>query len=344
MSWHFLSFLSNDVGFDLGTCNTLVYVKGMGIVLDEPSVVAVEAEQGKVIAIGSEAKEMLGRTPSSIRTVRPMKDGVIADFQMAEAMLREFIKRVIRKKFLIKPRIVMSVPSGITEVEKRAVIDSAEGAGAREVYLVKEPMAAAVGVGIPIDEPCGNMIIDIGGGTSEIAVIALSDIVDNTSIRIAGDEMNEAVLQYMKKEHNLLIGEQTAEKVKLEIGNAYPPESRLEMDVKGQDLLNGLPRTVRITSDQIREALSQTIDAIMGAIMEAFEKTPPELASDILDRGIILTGGGSLLRGLDRKIQEKTKLHVHLVDDPLTCVVRGAGKIINDLDRYSNLLLKENKF
>ena len=344
MAWGFLSFFSNDIGFDLGTANTLVYVKGLGIVLDEPSVVAISTEDSKVIAIGGEAKEMLGRTPASIRTVRPMKDGVIADFQMAEEMLREFIKRVIRKRFLIKPRIVMSVPSGITEVEKRAVVDSAEGAGAREVYLVKEPMAAAVGVGIPIDEPCGNMIIDIGGGTSEIAIIALSDIVDNKSIRIAGDEMNEAIIQYMKKEHNLLIGEQTSERVKIEIGNAYPQEKQMEMDVKGRDLISGLPRTVAVTSDQIRKALSEPVEAIMRAIMEAFEKTPPELASDILDRGIILTGGGSLLKGLDRKIQEETKLHVHLVDEPLTCVVRGAGKIINNLERYSGLLIKEKKF
>jgi len=344
MSRSIFGFLSNDIGIDLGTANTLIYVKGAGIVLDEPSVVATTAEDNKIIAIGREAKEMLGRAPATIRTIRPMKDGVIADFRAAEEMLKEFIRRVIHKKFLIKPRILISVPLGITEVEKRAITDAAEGAGAREVLLVKEAIASAVGVGLPIEEPSGNMIIDIGGGTSEIAVIALSGIVSHTSIRIAGDEMDESIIQYMKKKYNLLIGEQTAERVKLEIGSAYPLEKELEMDIKGRDLLSGLPKIVRVSSVEIREALSEPIGAIMQAIRDAFEKTPPELASDILDRGIILTGGGSMLRNLDRAISEQTNLHVHLVDDPLTCVVRGTGKILDNFSKYSHLLLKEKRF
>jgi rod shape-determining protein MreB len=336
--------LSNDIGIDLGTANTLVFVKGRGIILNEPSVVAVENDSNKVIAIGNDAKEMLGRTPGHIRAVRPLKDGVIADFTMTEEMLREFIRRVIRKRFLIKPRIVISVPSGITEVERRAVTESAENAGARDVYLVNEPMAAAIGVGIPVEEPRGNMIIDIGGGTSEIAVIALSGIVNNTSIRIAGDEMNEAIISYLKKKYSLAIGENTAEQVKIKIGSAYKlPGGEEFMDVKGRDVVDGLPKTLRISSAEIREALDEPVRLIMQALRSALEQTPPELASDIVDRGIVMTGGGSLLRGFDQRIRAETNLPVYVVDDPLTCVVMGSGRIINDTEKYSKLLARERK-
>ncbi len=341
--WRHITFLANDIGIDLGTANTLVWLKGVGIVLNEPSVVAVEAETERIVAIGREAKEMLGRTPGHIKAVRPLKDGVIADFEMTEQMLRAFIRKVIKTRFLVKPRVVISVPSGITEVERRAVSDSAENAGAREVYIINEPMAAAIGIGIPIEEPRGNMVIDIGGGTSEIAVISLSGIVNNTSIRIAGDEMDEAIISYLKRKYNLLIGEQTAERVKETIGSAYPLDEELEMDVKGRDLVDGLPKTVRVTSEEIREALEEPVAAIMQAIHEALEQTPPELAADIVDRGIVMTGGGSLLRGLDKKIREETGLPVFVVDDPLTCVVKGTGKILADFPRYAKILQRERR-
>jgi rod shape-determining protein MreB and related proteins len=339
----YLSFLTNDIGIDLGTANTLIWLKNVGIVLDEPSVVAIETESKKIVAIGSEAKEMLGRTPAHITAIRPLKDGVIADFDMTMQMLRAFIRKVIKTRFLVKPRVVISVPSGITEVERRAVSDSAENAGAREIHIINEPMAAAIGVGIPIEEPRGNMIIDIGGGTSEIAVISLSGIVNNTSIRIAGDEMNDAIVNYHKRKYNLLIGELTAEKVKIEIGSAFELTPELKMDVKGRDLVEGLPKTVPITSVEIREALDEPLTAIMQAIHEALEHTRPELAADIVDRGIVMTGGGSMLRSFDKRVRKETKLPVFLVEDPLTCVVRGTGKIIADFPRYSHLLLREKK-
>ncbi len=339
----FFNMLTNDIGIDLGTANTLIWIKGVGVVLAEPSVVAVENETEKIVAIGSEAKEMLGRTPGHIRTVRPLKDGVIADFDMTEQMLRAFIRKIIKTRFLVKPRIVISVPSGITEVERRAVSESAENAGAREVYLINEPMAAAIGVGIPVEQARGNMIIDIGGGTSEIAVISLSGIVNNTSIRIAGDEMNEAIIAYLKKKYNLLIGEQTAEFVKTEIGSAFPLDEELKMEVKGRDLIDGLPKIVEISSVEIRESLEEPISAIMQAIHEALEKTPPELAADIVDRGIVMTGGGSLLRKLDEKIRKETGLPVFVVEDPLTCVVRGTGKIIAEFQKYAKILQRERK-
>lgn len=336
--------LSNDIGIDLGTANTLVFVKGRGIILNEPSVVAVENATGKIIAIGHDAREMLGRTPGHIRAVRPLKDGVIADFTMTAEMLREFIRRVIRKRFLIKPRIVISVPSGITEVERRAVTESAENAGARDVFLVNEPMAAAIGVGIPVEEPRGNMIVDIGGGTSEIAVIALSGIVNNTSIRIAGDEMDTAIMNYIKKKYNLAIGENTSEWVKREVGSAYPlPGGEEFVDVKGRDVVDGLPKTLKISSEEIRDGLDEPVRLIMQALRHALEATPPELASDIVDRGIVLTGGGCLLRGLDQRIREETNLPVYVVDDPLTCVAMGTGKIINDMGKYGRLLAREKK-
>ncbi|HEY5599718.1 MAG TPA: rod shape-determining protein, partial [Candidatus Manganitrophaceae bacterium] len=286
----FFDLISNDIGIDLGTANTLVFVRGVGIVLNEPSVVAVDTSTKKVLAIGAAAKEMVGRTPGEIAAIRPLKDGVIADFEITERLLSDFIKRVVRHKYLMKPRIVISVPSGITEVEKRAVRDSAENAGAREVYLIQEPMAAAIGVGLPVDRPTGSMIIDIGGGTSEIAVIALNGIVNNTSIRIAGDEMNEAIVLYLKKNYNLLIGELSAEDIKIKIGSAFPLEKEESMEIKGRDLVAGVPKTLKISSVQIREALSEPVNAIVEAVRQALERTPPELAADILDRGIILTG------------------------------------------------------
>jgi len=335
--------VSSDIGIDLGTANTLVFVRGQGIVLNEPSVVAIEKATGKVLAVGSAAKEMLGRTPGEIAAIRPLKDGVIADFEISEKLLSDFIRRVIRHRYLMKPRIVISVPSGITEVEKRAVRDSAENAGAREVYLLQEPMAAAIGVGLPVDQPSGIMIIDIGGGTSEIAVIALNGIVNNISIRIAGDEMNEAIIMYLKKNYNLLIGELTAEEIKMTIGSAFPLEKETSMEIKGRDLVAGVPKNLKLSSVQVREALVEPIDRIVEAVRQSLEKTPPELASDILDRGIILTGGGALLRGLERRLRQETNLPVNVADDPLTCVVRGTGKVLENMHMYSKILIKSRR-
>ena len=335
--------LSNDIGIDLGTANTLVYVKGQGIVLNEPSVVAIEKSTGKVLAIGSAAKEMMGRTPGGIEAIRPLKDGVIADFEISERLIADFIRRVVKHKFLMKPRVVVSVPSGITEVEKRAVRDSAENAGAREVYLLQEPMAAAIGVGLPVDQPSGSMIIDIGGGTSEIAVIALNGIVNDTSIRVAGDEFNDAIIMYLKKNYNLLIGELTAEEIKIRIGSAFPLDKELSMEIKGRDLVAGVPKNLKLSSVQVREALTETIDIIVEAVRQALERTPPELASDILERGIILTGGGALLRGLDKRLRQETNLPVNVADDPLSCVARGTGKVLSDFPGYAKVLEKSRR-
>ena len=335
--------ISNDIGIDLGTANTLVFVRGEGIVLNEPSVVAIEVATKKVLAIGKAAKEMVGRTPGGMAAIRPMKDGVIADFEIAERLLSDFIKRVVKHRYLMKPRIVISVPSGITEVEKRAVRDSAENAGAREVYLIQEPMAAAIGVGLQVEAPSGNMIIDIGGGTSEIAVIALNGIVNNTSIRIAGDEMDEAIMLYLKKNFNLLIGERTAEDIKIKIGSAFELEKEESMEIKGRDLVNGVPKTMKVSSVQIREALKEPVEAIIEAVKQALERTPPELAADILDKGIIMTGGGALLKGLDKRLREEANLPVNVADDPLTCVVRGTGKVLEDMNHYSKVLMKSKR-
>lgn len=337
------SRFSNDIGIDLGTANTLVFVRGQGIVLNEPSVVAVEVSTGKILAIGSEARRMLGRTPGEITAIRPLKDGVIADFEITERLLSDFIRRVVRHKFLMKPRVVICVPSGITEVEKRAVRDSAENAGARDVYLIQEPMAAAIGVGLPVDQPSGIMIIDIGGGTSEIAVIALSGIVNNTSIRIAGDEMNEAIVTYAKKNFNLLIGELTAEEIKIKIGSAFELEREDTIEIKGRDLVAGVPKNIKITSTQIREALSEPISSIIDAVRLSLEQTPPELASDILDRGIVLTGGGALLRGLDKRIRQETNLPVIVADDPLTCVARGTGYVLENMQKFEKVLMRSRR-
>jgi len=335
--------LSNDIGIDLGTANTLVYVRNQGIVLNEPSVVAIEKSTGKVLAIGSAAKEMIGRTPGSIAAIRPLKDGVITDFENSEKLIADFIRRVVKHKYLMKPRVVICVPSGITEVEKRAVRDSAENAGAREVYLLQEPMAAAIGVGLPVEQPSGSMVIDIGGGTSEIAVIALNGIVNDTSIRVAGDELNEAIIQFLKKNYNMLIGELTAEHIKINIGSAFQMEKELSMEIKGRDLVAGVPKNLKLSSVQVREALAETIDIIIEAVRQAVERTPPELLSDILERGIILTGGGALLRGLDKCLRQETNLPVIVAEDPLTCVVRGTGKVLENFTHFSKVLERSRK-
>ena len=333
------NFLTNDVAIDLGTANTLVFVKGSGIVLNEPSVVSIDAHNKKVYAVGLEAKAMLGKTPDHITAIRPMKDGVIADFQITELMLREFIRKSQKKRIFIRPRIVIAVPSGITEVEKRAVRDSAEHAGAREVFLIAEPIAAAIGVGLPVDKPSGNMIIDIGGGTTEIAVIALDGIVANSSIRVGGDELDEAIVSYVKRRYNLLIGEQTAEQIKIKIGAASRLDPPLDMEVKGRDLVAGIPKNLKLTSEEIREAISEPISQIVEALKNALEQTPPELAADIVDRGIVMTGGGALLRGLDTLLKEETNLPINVVDDPLLCVVLGAGKVLDNIHLYDRILM-----
>lgn len=341
-----LGWFSNDLAIDLGTANTLVYAKGKGIVVSEPSVVAVTKNgrgPDKVRAVGREAKEMVGRTPGNIVAIRPMKDGVIADFEIAEAMLRYFIMRVHNRSKLVRPRIVVAVPSGITEVEKRAVRDSAKHAGAREVFLVAEPMAAAIGVGLPVDQPSGNMIIDIGGGTSEIAVIALNGIVCDTSIRVGGDELDEAIVNYVKKNHNLLIGDQTAENIKKTIGSAHKFDEEREMEVKGLYQVSGVPKTIKVSSVEIREALQEPIQQICDALKHSLEQTPPELAADIKDRGIVLTGGGALLRGLPELLREQTDLPINLMDDPLFCVVLGTGKILDDFEKYRPVIMPSGR-
>lgn len=327
---YILGLFSNDMGIDLGTATTLVYVKGEGVVLREPSVVAIRKTTGRVEAVGDEAKRMLGRTPGNIVAIRPMKDGVIADFEVTEAMLRYFIRKVHHRRVLRRPRLVIAIPSGITEVEKRAVKDSAERAGAREVSLVEEPIAAAIGVGLPIQEPIGNMIIDIGGGTTEIAVISLAGSVFSKSIRIGGDEMDDAVIEYLKKTYNLMIGERTAEDIKIKIGSAYPLAEESSLEVKGRDLLIGLPKSVTITSEEIRESLQEPLRAILEATKIALERTPPELAADLIEHGIVLAGGGSLLRGLDKLISEETGLPVYIADDPLTAVAQGTGMVLDN--------------
>ena len=336
----FLSgLLSSDIGIDLGTANILIFVRGEGIVINEPSIVAVETKTRRVIAVGHQAKEMVGRTPGEIVTVRPLREGVIADFEMTEEMLRILLKRVIKNRFLVRPRIVIGVPSGITEVEKRAVRLSAERVNAREVFLISEPMAGAIGVGINVHEPVGSMIIDIGGGTSEIAVIALSGVVNGaTSIRVGGDKMDDAIIQYLKKNYNILIGERTAEDIKKEIGSACELDEELEMQIKGRDLVAAIPRTIAVSSVEIREALAEPLNAITDAVMLSLERTPPEVAADILDRGITLTGGGALLRGLDKRIKKETNLPVHVAEDPLTCVVRGTGLVLDNISAYRKVL------
>jgi rod shape-determining protein MreB len=327
-----LGMFSTDLAMDLGTANTLVFVKGKGIVLREPSVVAVHAESKKVLAVGNEAKKMLGRTPGSIVALRPMRDGVIANFEYTEAMIRHFMQKVHNRKGLIKPKVIIAVPSGITQVEKRAVRDSALSAGARVVYLVEEPMAAAIGVGLPIDSPTGNMILDIGGGTTEVAIISLSGVVYSNSVRVAGDELDEAIINYIKRKYNLLIGERMAEDIKMSIGSAYPMEEEKTMEVKGRDLVAGIPRTLLIRDEEIREALSEVVDVITDTVKTALERIPPELAADIVDRGIVLAGGGALIRGLDRLLREQTGLPIIVAEDPLSAVALGVGRTLEEAE------------
>jgi rod shape-determining protein MreB len=329
-----------DIAIDLGTANTLIEMKGEGLVINEPSVVAIDRESRKVRAVGLEAKRMVGRTPEGIIAVRPMRDGVIADVDMADLMLRHFLERVLKRRglFRVKPQVVIGVPSGITEMEKRAVRAAVMGAGARSVALISEPMAAAIGVGLPVTSPKGSMVVNVGGGTSEIGVIALSGIVADASIRVAGNELDEAIMGYVRKSRNLLIGEATAESVKIQIGSAYPLGDEREMDVTGRDLVNGIPKTVRVHSEEIRECIQEPVHAIVAAVRRALEVTPPELASDILDAGIVMTGGGAQLRGLGRLLERETGLSIHLDEQPLTCVVRGAARVLEDMRTYGGVL------
>jgi rod shape-determining protein MreB len=334
-----LSFLSSDLAIDLGTANTLVYAKNKGIVVSEPSIVAVNKVTGKVEAVGKDAKEMLGRTPGNIVAIRPMKDGVIADFEITEKMLSHFIRKAHNRNTFVRPRIIIGIPSEVTQVEKRAVKDSALKAKASEVYLVDQAMAAAIGAGLPITEPSGNMVVDIGGGTTDIAVISLAGIVYSKSVRVAGNEMDEAIIQYIKKKYNLLIGERTAEQIKLELGSAFPLDEPITMEIKGRDLIEGIPKTLTITDAEIREALAEPISIIVNAVRVALERTPPELSADIVDRGIVLTGGGSLLKNLDKLLREETSLPVSVAEDPLSSVVLGTGKMLSDFDLLRKISL-----
>lgn len=339
-----LGLFSRDMGIDLGTANSLVYLKGKGIVLKEPSVVAIQKDSGQVLAVGDEAKRMIGRTPGNIVAIRPMKDGVIADFDVTQSMIKYFIKKALRgKTFMVHPRVVVSVPSGVTAVEERAVKEASIQAGAREAYLIEEPMAAAIGAGLPVHEPTGNMVVDIGGGTTEVAVISLGGIVTSRSIRIAGDEMDEAITQHVKKAYSLMIGERSAEEIKIEIATAYPPENSEVMDIRGRDLVTGLPKTVQISSEEVFKALSEPVAAILDAIRATLEVTPPELAADIMDRGIMMAGGGSLLRGLDRLVSENTGMPVHMADDPLLAVAYGTGKVLENIDMLKKVLVAPKK-
>jgi rod shape-determining protein MreB and related proteins len=337
----FGNFFSNDIGIDLGTANTLVYVKDRGIVLREPSVVAVNAGTREVLAVGDDAKRMLGRTPGNIIAIRPLKDGVIADFETTEAMLSYFIRKIHNRRSRPKPRVVVAVPSGITEVEKRAVKESAQRAGAKEVYLIEEPMAAAIGVGMPVQEASGNMIVDIGGGTTEVALISFSGIVYSKSVRVAGDELDEAIVNYLKRAYNLMIGERTAEDIKIRLGSAYPLEKETSLEVKGRDLVAGLPKTIKITSQEIRDSMSEPLNTIVDSVRTALESCPPELAADLVDRGMVLAGGGALLRGLDKLLQDETGLPVHVAEDPLSAVAEGTGKVLAEIEFLRKVASRE---
>ncbi len=333
------NIFSRDLGIDLGTANTLVHVRGKGIVIREPSVVAIRTDNKQVLAVGEEAKRMIGRTPGNIIAIRPMKDGVIADFDVTQNMLKYFIKKSISRVFPFHPRVVICVPSGVTEVEKRAVEEATRQAGAKEAYLVEEPMAAAIGAGLPVHEPTGSMIVDIGGGTSEVAIISLGGIVTSMSLRVGGNKLDDAIIFYIKKEYNLMIGERTSEEIKITIGSAYPKEEELSMDIRGRDLVTGLPKTLKITSAEIMEALREPINSIVEAIKLTLEKTPPELAADIMDKGIMLTGGGALLDGMDKLVHQETGMPVHIADNPLDCVVLGAGKVVEELETLKRIAI-----
>jgi rod shape-determining protein MreB and related proteins len=338
-----MSFFVKDIGIDLGTANTLVYVKGKGIVLREPSVVAINRKTNTILAVGDSAKSMIGRTPGDIVAIRPMKDGVIADFEITQSMLKYFIHKAIAGNSFGKPRVVICVPSGVTEVEKRAVEEATLQAGAKEAYLIEEPMAAAIGANLPVDEPTGSMVVDIGGGTSEVAVISLGGIVTSKSLRIAGDEFDEAIMHFIKKEYNLMIGERTAEEIKLTIGSAYPKPRDESYEVRGRDLVTGLPKTITVTSLEIMEALREPVNAIIDAIKFTLEKTPPELSSDIMDKGIMLTGGGALLSGLDKLVMKETGIMVHIAESPLDCVAIGAGKVLEEIETLKKVLITPKK-
>lgn len=337
-----LGFFSNDLAIDLGTANTLVYVKGRGIICNEPSVVVLRRDNKRPVAVGVEAKEMLGKTPSNIIAIRPMKDGVIADFDATEEMLKYFITKAHNRKSFVSPRVIIGVPSGITQVEQRAVKDAANASGAREVYLVEEPMAAAVGVGLPVGEPVGNMIVDIGGGTTDVAVISIEGIVYSKAVRVGGDKMDEAIIAYIKRKYNLMIGERTAELIKIELGSAHPTTKLQPIEVKGRDIISGIPKTIQVVEEEIREALQESIAIILDTIKVTLENTPPELAADIIDKGIVLAGGGALLRGLDALIREQTGVPVILPEDPLTAVVRGCGAMLDKLDLLRKVALSAN--
>ncbi|WHH61054.1 rod shape-determining protein [Petroclostridium sp. X23] len=338
-----MGVFARDIGIDLGTANTLVHVKNKGILVREPSVVAMNKNTGEVLAVGDEAKNMIGRTPGNIMAIRPMKDGVIADFDITQSMLKYFIRKAFSAHSLFKPRVVICVPSGVTEVEKRAVEEAALQAGAREVYLIEEPMAASIGANLPVDEPTGSMVVDIGGGTSEVAVISLGGIVTSKSLRIAGDELDEAIIYHVKKEYNLMIGERTAEEIKLKIGCAYPKEQEESLEIRGRDLITGLPKNLVLTSTEILEALKEPVHAIVDAIKFTLEKTPPELAADVMDRGIMLTGGGALLSGLDQLIREQTGMPVKIAENPLDCVVLGTGKVLDEIQTLKKVLITPKK-
>lgn len=337
------SFIGRDMAVDLGTANTLVYVRGKGVVLDEPSVVAVNTTTGEVLAIGHEAKLMIGRTPDTIAPVRPLSDGVIADFDATEQMLRHFIAQVHRRRYFAKPRMVICVPSGITAVEQRAVKEAGYQAGARRVYVIEEPMAAAIGAGLPVHEATGNMVVDVGGGTTEVAVISLGGIVTSLSVRTAGDDLDAAIVAWMKKEHSLILGERTAEELKMSIGSAFPLPVEPEADVRGRDMVTGLPRTVTVSSTELRQALEEPLHAIIEAVRATLDQTPPELAGDIMDRGIVLTGGGALLRGLDERLRHETSMPVHVADDPLASVAFGAGKCVEEFEALQAVLLSDTR-
>ncbi|MBA3727730.1 MAG: rod shape-determining protein [Actinobacteria bacterium] len=339
----FTGFLGRDMAVDLGTANTLVYVRGRGIVLNEPSVVAINTVNGAILTVGAEAKRMIGRTPSHIRAVRPLKDGVIADFDITEKMLRYFIQKVHHRRFMAKPRVVVCVPSGITGVEQRAVEEATISAGARSAFIIEEPMAAAIGAGLPIHEPTGNMVVDIGGGTTEVAVISLGGVVTSSSVRVGGDELDEAIIQHVKKEYSLALGERTAEAIKLAIGSAFPTADDMIAEIKGRDLVSGLPKTIHVTSEEIRKAIEEPVNAIIDAVKNTLDRCPPELAADVMDKGIVLTGGGALLKGLDERLKHETGMPIHLADEPLFCVAIGSGKCLEEFEVLKRVLTSSTR-